>query len=798
MRGMFCSLLHQLACQNEYVQHLIMSRIPNWSNKDDYSDWRQQDLASLLDKTLASIPTPVFLVIDGLDEILTNETLDLVSAVNRFRGLRNVKVCVSSRPEPLFQAAFNAEKQLRLQDLTRGDMHKFASSIITEDWSTARGYDKEGVDELKGLLARNAEGVFLWLGLAGESLKRGYHKGDALEDLRNRLQSLPPELKDLYTEMWRRSNEDTQSNRESGSFYIKLLLDRYPSQMNLMNSLAFVMTTTNHELQRKYLGHLDQDVNWDWFASLCKETQRLVENRCAGLFQITASFEFRLGPTAPFDWPPSELRLHPEISALFDILPLNVSIVHRSAYDFLTESEEGSRIRSFDPSSPADRKSQLLRGYLTLATVLGGYIFFEFSDALSYLVACEEISEDLLRTCALLLQQLVTANHLRDSPGLRDLTLRRHVITHLLEKATGKRQSKSALFRKLLRHGKPKRRASRILRECLIRKWNSPRFDIAYELLNIADDQDFDVWAKGVTGGDPRHFMPLSRIDIWPAHKYLDTIPYLSAGALILFCELKHSIEKKVNTPEEGNSMLLTQERLSLSEYPHIYNKLAWADCNEFIPLTIRYWPNYPWHRGGDFCFAIHPFVREGVDLPAGDSRATYKCIFITLKCNLAFLAKALLNSESSTEFTNSFGGNAFSALPFASLMLITYTWRHKSSASCISSILPANERVSAEIMSQIWPCFQHTDEGIKLEKTLDMVREYFSGGNNHFKLLEEPVGHYLAREDCGYRFVKDIDPEELELELTISGFGPDYVFGSEVDPDQEEVDSDQEEEVED
>lgn len=775
-----------------------MSRIPNWSNKDDYSDWRQQDLASLLDKTLASIPTPVFLVIDGLDEILTNETLDLVSAVNRFRGLRNVKVCVSSRPEPLFQAAFNAEKQLRLQDLTRGDMHKFASSIITEDWSTARGYDKEGVDELKGLLARNAEGVFLWLGLAGESLKRGYHKGDALEDLRNRLQSLPPELKDLYTEMWRRSNEDTQSNRESGSFYIKLLLDRYPSQMNLMNSLAFVMTTTNHELQRKYLGHLDQDVNWDWFASLCKETQRLVENRCAGLFQITASFEFRLGPTAPFDWPPSELRLHPEISALFDILPLNVSIVHRSAYDFLTESEEGSRIRSFDPSSPADRKSQLLRGYLTLATVLGGYIFFEFSDALSYLVACEEISEDLLRTCALLLQQLVTANHLRDSPGLRDLTLRRHVITHLLEKATGKRQSKSALFRKLLRHGKPKRRASRILRECLIRKWNSPRFDIAYELLNIADDQDFDVWAKGVTGGDPRHFMPLSRIDIWPAHKYLDTIPYLSAGALILFCELKHSIEKKVNTPEEGNSMLLTQERLSLSEYPHIYNKLAWADCNEFIPLTIRYWPNYPWHRGGDFCFAIHPFVREGVDLPAGDSRATYKCIFITLKCNLAFLAKALLNSESSTEFTNSFGGNAFSALPFASLMLITYTWRHKSSASCISSILPANERVSAEIMSQIWPCFQHTDEGIKLEKTLDMVREYFSGGNNHFKLLEEPVGHYLAREDCGYRFVKDIDPEELELELTISGFGPDYVFGSEVDPDQEEVDSDQEEEVED
>lgn len=55
------------------------------------------------------------------------------------------------------------------------------------------------------------------------------------------------------------------------------------------------------------------------------------------------------------------------------------------------------------------------------------------------------------------------------------------------------------------------------------------------------------------------------------------------------------------------------------------------------------------------------------------------------------------------------------------------------------------------------------------------------------FKLLEEPVGHYLAREDCGYRFVKDIDPEELEPELTISGFGPDYVFGSEVDPDQEE-----------
>ncbi|TLD34171.1 hypothetical protein PspLS_00106 [Pyricularia sp. CBS 133598] len=75
--------------------------------------------------------------------------------------------------------------------------------------------------------------------------------------------------------------------------------------------------------------------------------------------------------------------------------------------------------------------------------------------------------------------------------------------------------------------------------------------------------------------------------------------------------------------------------------------------------------------------------------------------------------------------------------------------------------------------MKEVWPCFQGIkDEGIKLERTLEVVREFFSSGNNHFKLLEEPAVHFLVREDCGHKFVRDIDLEELEPDLMISDFG--------------------------
>ncbi|KAI6352018.1 hypothetical protein MCOR25_009598 [Pyricularia grisea] len=676
MKGMFCSLLHQLAFQNEYVQHLVMSRIPNWSNKDDYSDWREKDLSSLLDEIFTSIPAPVFLVIDGLDEILTDETLDLLSAVSRFRELRNVKVCVSSRPEPLFQREFDTEKQPRLQDLTRGDMQNFASSIITKDWYTARGYDQKGVDELKDLLASNAEGVFLWLRLAGENLKRGYRKGDTLKDLRNRLETLPRELNDLYTEMWRRLNEDTQSNRESGASYINILLDKRPiNSSSLSDSLALVMTSTNHEIQRKYLGHLDKAVNWVQFVSLCEETRRLVENRCAGLFQVTtttANPHERLSVDLP--------QQHPAIE---DILLLDVSIVHRSAYDFLIESVEGLKIRSLDPSSADDRNSQLLWGYLVLATILGKHLFkeFWFVETISYLGCYDEVSEKLLQTFVGLVQPLLTAGLLKNdnwnSPDC-SIPLQRHIITHMVMYSRSTKKE-LALLRKLLRQAKkPKQRASRILRECLIpgdeKVFASNQL---YGILDITYGQEVDVWAQGAVGGNPRHFLPLTHIDLWPAHKYLDTIPYLSAGALILFSKLRQPGAESEDNLVEFNA------RLHL--YPHVYDRLFWSDCNEFIPFTVEYQHENE-YGGSVWSFSIYPFVTMGVGIGYEDIGVRHDCIFVTLKCNLAFLAKMLSDSESSREFAASLGGNAFAVSPVAGLMLLTYNRTYAPDGDLLSS----------------------------------------------------------------------------------------------------------------
>jgi hypothetical protein len=105
----------------------------------------------------------------------------------------NVKMCISSRPWDVFEAAFKDVPQWRLQDLTKGDIVSFVEGKSKEikvigDSENCKRFVKEA--------AAKSEGVFWWTSLAMASLLEDAHS--RIESIEVQLQQLPTGLYELY------------------------------------------------------------------------------------------------------------------------------------------------------------------------------------------------------------------------------------------------------------------------------------------------------------------------------------------------------------------------------------------------------------------------------------------------------------------------------------------------------------------------------------------------------------------------------------------------------------------------
>lgn len=140
--------------------------------------------------------------IDGLDEY-SGHYQGAVQFIEKLSKFPNVKILVSSRPEPGFVDAFSSRPMLKLEDLTRTDIkcyvenkiedHPHMARLLAEDPTEARGIITELVDK--------ASGVFLWVVLACRSVLEGFVAFDRVSELRTRVDELPPELAELFRHM---------------------------------------------------------------------------------------------------------------------------------------------------------------------------------------------------------------------------------------------------------------------------------------------------------------------------------------------------------------------------------------------------------------------------------------------------------------------------------------------------------------------------------------------------------------------------------------------------------------------
>ena len=88
-------------------------------------DWSKEDLETVLFYAIKTSSQPTCIFLDGLDEIDPSDgQFRLLELVDKLCTLPQLKLCVSSRPEPVLQGHFSKFPIIRVQDMTKSDIQK--------------------------------------------------------------------------------------------------------------------------------------------------------------------------------------------------------------------------------------------------------------------------------------------------------------------------------------------------------------------------------------------------------------------------------------------------------------------------------------------------------------------------------------------------------------------------------------------------------------------------------------------------------------------------------------------------
>lgn len=329
-RGMLCSLLHQMLAANDSYSSQILQDCSRLSDKKRPSDWELEELETTLQIVLKLHTQRVCLFIDGLDELdRQDDNFDLRRLVrDTFASSSRLKMCVSSRPEPLWVSLLDGLPSIRLQDLTRKD-HEIVARDLLQTYHKAllQHQDEKNIQDLVNTLVRKSEGVFLWLRLALKSLQRGLTSNDSFEELQKRIDALSSELALFYKSMWSRLGDDETIWRREAALYFQVFLN-WPE---VMSPHSFQLALASDDNLRNKV-HRDRDqllrdktafLNRPDILSGCHDIQKRVESRCAGLLEYSSPQNFH------------ETKYS------------TVTFIHRTAREFLRNTQEGRQLLAY-------------------------------------------------------------------------------------------------------------------------------------------------------------------------------------------------------------------------------------------------------------------------------------------------------------------------------------------------------------------------------------------------------------------------------------------------------------------
>ncbi|KAH9906239.1 hypothetical protein F4778DRAFT_725077 [Xylariomycetidae sp. FL2044] len=295
----------------------------------------------------------IFFLIDGIDEY-EGDHLDIVNLIRSASSREHVKFLISSRPLPSCVASFSSLPGLRLQDLTRNDIQLYAEEWLKDPLH--QEYQDRWKEIINPIVEKSC-GVFLWVVLVVRSVLAGLHNHDHLNELLDRLNELPTELKDLYAHMLRRLPVSYRENA-SQLFQICLLARDIQSDQHWFapRQLHFA-ETDNHDVVKTPMGPLPSAME----SRIGNTVEGRIRSRCYGLLEIvpTKSQMGRLSGTS--------------------LNAVSVEFIHRSAVEFLRAPEVWSSILAFTADTPFHPAVRLLQSSVLICKTITDNFNLEWS-----------------------------------------------------------------------------------------------------------------------------------------------------------------------------------------------------------------------------------------------------------------------------------------------------------------------------------------------------------------------------------------------------------------------------------
>ncbi|KAJ4304556.1 hypothetical protein N0V90_000082 [Kalmusia sp. IMI 367209] len=338
VRGMLCSLIHQIleVDTNDYFVEMLLQNHPEAQRRQSPHDWEMDELRLILQKLLESHKGFVILFIDGLDELDASDDKFRLKefAESILSKTKNLKLCISSRPDPEEKLLLSNFPSIKLQDLTKHDLAIVTQETLSKYFEfTLRDISDVERGGLVERIVQKAQGVFLWITLALTRLRKGFIACDTLDQLLESLEDTPSELNDLYRKMWDRLGPGQKRYREDAAVVFKCLLEWQNITSIGQDMLAFHLTICREKAPRSMLQELMRGkMNYyrsQAFLNACINNQRQVESHCAGLIEFVEYDTYRK-PSFFTDIAEDDPRI------------LRVDFIHRSLRDFFLE--DGQRL----------------------------------------------------------------------------------------------------------------------------------------------------------------------------------------------------------------------------------------------------------------------------------------------------------------------------------------------------------------------------------------------------------------------------------------------------------------------
>jgi hypothetical protein len=260
VQGMYRSVIHQLYAKIPRIKAAASRRVTVAKQQV----WSIKILEDMLRESVLGLASDekVTIYIDALDEC---EIDQVRSAVDFFEGLsrsatREEKpffICLSSRYYP--QITMQCHAEVKLDTLTEHaeDITTFLASNFTLQ-SPFRS-------ELQAEIEKRCSGIFLWVVLVVQMLKRDHDKGATRSQLRETLRSLSHELSELFSRITKLVGPEfavamrwvlcARSSLDPKELYFAI---QSSSKISNSNSLCWDMAEIDMDAIRKYILHVSR------------------------------------------------------------------------------------------------------------------------------------------------------------------------------------------------------------------------------------------------------------------------------------------------------------------------------------------------------------------------------------------------------------------------------------------------------------------------------------------------------------------------------------------------------------